>query len=571
MDSQQWTALHVASYAGSTSAVERLLQISTVRAAVCAATSTGYTPLHLACGQGRREVVPLLLAAGADVNAQTRDAGFTPLHSAVKAQSKSVVAALLAAGANPGTPSADGDTVLHVAAAVGNLAVMRLLLKAVVACEGTSIIDVAASGMTALHRAVEKGHTRCLKVLLAAGADPNKLYEAGAVGEQGESLQGATALHRAVQLERHAAAPLLATPANLCRVWKQDTPLHLAVWYQQVGVAQALMAAGSPVSLAGTDGHSAMSLAANSSSAVIRALLPAMVRGECERYLQLLEQKTSRPQQQQQQQGRREGQRERRQQQDPSFVLAVVADAISGLMETTGGSGLKRSSRQGVACFGAVLEVLGEADATRVLQLVLCQCWRATPQATARVCMLELVRVLHRGWLEGLGPLLLQRWEVTNPLWEAVTYPLQQQLRQQMQAEGEEDKAGPASNGVGAADGHQSGVAPKTKAQAATCGVQAAKRKAWAVTYGKASAAVRARQWPLFVHHLKHLTGRQPVTAAYHFSGLVANLVRDRQCGYLCFAQLAAWRAARQQAAAKARQELEVAVVAALLLARQQQ
>ena len=38
------------------------------------------TPLHLATGNGRKEVSELLIAAGADVNATDRDGNNTPLN-----------------------------------------------------------------------------------------------------------------------------------------------------------------------------------------------------------------------------------------------------------------------------------------------------------------------------------------------------------------------------------------------------------------------------------------------------------------------------------------------------------
>jgi len=45
------------------------------------ALNTGDTPLHTHAGEGRKEVVEILIKAGANVNAKNRD-GATPLHSA---------------------------------------------------------------------------------------------------------------------------------------------------------------------------------------------------------------------------------------------------------------------------------------------------------------------------------------------------------------------------------------------------------------------------------------------------------------------------------------------------------
>ena len=43
----------------------------------------GYTALHAAAENGRAEAIPLLLAAGANIDAATYDATFTSLHHAL--------------------------------------------------------------------------------------------------------------------------------------------------------------------------------------------------------------------------------------------------------------------------------------------------------------------------------------------------------------------------------------------------------------------------------------------------------------------------------------------------------
>ena len=43
----------------------------------------GYTALHAAAEKGRAEAIPLLLAAGANIDRATYDATFTPLHHAL--------------------------------------------------------------------------------------------------------------------------------------------------------------------------------------------------------------------------------------------------------------------------------------------------------------------------------------------------------------------------------------------------------------------------------------------------------------------------------------------------------
>src|SRR5688500_7893012 len=56
------------------------------------------TPLHIAAEFGREDLAPVLLAAGADVNAKTRGNGFTPERYAVASRSDAITDLLRASG-----------------------------------------------------------------------------------------------------------------------------------------------------------------------------------------------------------------------------------------------------------------------------------------------------------------------------------------------------------------------------------------------------------------------------------------------------------------------------------------
>jgi hypothetical protein len=75
-----WTPLHKAAYEGYREIVELLIAKG---ADVNAKNKRGMTPLHLAAEYGRNQVVELLIAKGADVNAEDED-GETPLNRAIK-------------------------------------------------------------------------------------------------------------------------------------------------------------------------------------------------------------------------------------------------------------------------------------------------------------------------------------------------------------------------------------------------------------------------------------------------------------------------------------------------------
>ncbi len=72
------------------------------------------TPLHYAVWKGHRELVELLLAAGADVNARNQNDhwGTTPLHAAAHANERAIAALLVAHGADLEARDGNGKTPL---------------------------------------------------------------------------------------------------------------------------------------------------------------------------------------------------------------------------------------------------------------------------------------------------------------------------------------------------------------------------------------------------------------------------------------------------------------------------
>ena len=85
------------------------------------------TPLHVAVIFRRESMLPLLFAAGADVNAQDRT-GMTPLHIAALYGRASCAKLLLEHGAKLDIADVYGDTPLMTAAVFGKPNVYRLLL-----------------------------------------------------------------------------------------------------------------------------------------------------------------------------------------------------------------------------------------------------------------------------------------------------------------------------------------------------------------------------------------------------------------------------------------------------------
>jgi len=87
----------------------------------------GETPLHLAAKWGHKEIVALLLANRADVNAKT-ESGDTPLHYAAENGEDDVAALLLVSHAEVDSRNKWGQTPLHWAAQDGHKDMVSLLL-----------------------------------------------------------------------------------------------------------------------------------------------------------------------------------------------------------------------------------------------------------------------------------------------------------------------------------------------------------------------------------------------------------------------------------------------------------
>jgi ankyrin repeat protein len=88
--------------------------------------SAGYTPLHWASIDGRKDVVALLLANGAEIDAGTPQ-GATPLHFAAGSGRRDAVELLIKNGADLHRRDGNGRTPLARAQAAGHSDVVGLL------------------------------------------------------------------------------------------------------------------------------------------------------------------------------------------------------------------------------------------------------------------------------------------------------------------------------------------------------------------------------------------------------------------------------------------------------------
>lgn len=155
-----------AAMAGNRAQVRTLIQ---QKVDVNVAQGDGATALHWAAANGDAEMVKALLAAGANVNAATRDGAITPLMMACQSGDADVVEALLSGGASANTAKANGTTALMMAAASGSPFAVKALLD-----HGAEInAKENVHEQTALMFAAALDRVDVVKVLAQRGADVN--------------------------------------------------------------------------------------------------------------------------------------------------------------------------------------------------------------------------------------------------------------------------------------------------------------------------------------------------------------------------------------------------------------
>jgi ankyrin len=259
-----YTPLHNAIVRGHVATVKLLLARG---ADPNAETTEGYTPLHNAAAEGNMEIISLLLARGVDVNART-SSGLTPLFEAASYGKSEAMKLLLDNSADcnvrrkisgyvqeapedrdyPGFKiGAAGTTPLMAAAWSGDAASVKVLLD-----QGMDVNVRAADGKTALMAAVVSGDAQTVKLLLENGADAK-------VAEN----EGLTALTMVMMYREKQEADivelLLAQKANPnCRDLYGMTPLHMAVHFKKQVCVVSLLAHGADANARVSNGPSGL-------------------------------------------------------------------------------------------------------------------------------------------------------------------------------------------------------------------------------------------------------------------------------------------------------------------------
>jgi hypothetical protein len=177
---------------------------------------TGYYPLYCAVGDRDKDMVQLLLASGADVNATP-----SPLSLAISKGDTEIFELLLAHGANM-----DKESSLRTAASSGQKHLVELLLD-----NGADVNGKDKVGQAPLREAASNGHTDIVELLLSKGADVNC-----------KDNVGQTPLRQAVSNGHTDTVELLLSKgADVnCKDGNGETPLRIAVKWDKKPVAELL-------------------------------------------------------------------------------------------------------------------------------------------------------------------------------------------------------------------------------------------------------------------------------------------------------------------------------------------
>ena len=220
--------------------------------------------LGLASAGGEVAEVERLLASGADVNGSLEGGLDSPLIAAIQGRHVEVVRVLLSAGADPVAVACSGADALTFFAAAGNDEVFALLMNA---ARRARVGRSRYRG--AMAAAAGRGRTKALRMLLAAGADPDR----------GDDNSGWSPLHFAASAGHIEAVRLLlesgATPDALDLF--ATSPLAQAAQRGHAEVVQALLKHGARSGI-----QAALMAACNGGHAdVARLLIEAGGSGSC--------------------------------------------------------------------------------------------------------------------------------------------------------------------------------------------------------------------------------------------------------------------------------------------------
>jgi ankyrin repeat protein len=237
--SNDWTPLHVATWAGQKDVVAVLLAH---KADIDARDSVGETPLYRAVLSKHTDIVALLLDNHADANLKGHDGigAWSPLQEAVWANNASMATLLLEHNADINARRNNGETALYMVAEAGLSDMVSLLLA-----QHTDINAENNDGYTPFVVALVLDRKNVAELLLAGGADVNL-----------KTSNGKTPLHAAAGAgDIKMVEALLARHVDVNISTKLGTPLHAAANSGHTDMVELLLAHHADINARDDAGH----------------------------------------------------------------------------------------------------------------------------------------------------------------------------------------------------------------------------------------------------------------------------------------------------------------------------
>ncbi len=235
-------------------------------------SAAAYKDLREAVKRGDAAAIKRLLVSGVNVNATHHPVEsmiLTPLMMAAGHKSKQIVRILLSAGAKLDSNSRAYGTALHLAAWYGCLENVKLLLAA-----GADVNAYSIGGYPVLHRATSQGHLDVVKLLVKKGAKINAQRD---IGELINGRTGLTALIIAANWGRTDVVQFLleqGADPNLTDSWGgHDTALMYAAVYGREEIVVLLLKHGAKVDHRDSRGRTALHRAVETGTPAVEKLL----------------------------------------------------------------------------------------------------------------------------------------------------------------------------------------------------------------------------------------------------------------------------------------------------------
>lgn len=246
--------------------LQSLLDSNSVLDLVNAKTSMlGKTPLHLAAENGHKQIVELLIAKGANVNATEREMTNTPLHLAALIGHTQIAELLLSNGAGVNARNKNGSSPLREAIIWGRMEMVKFLIAKgadvnTKDSDGEPVLVLASKALPGAPSAShdygfsgpsfdiigdQKHRKEIAELLITKGADVNT-----------KDITGITPLYRiASNGQREVAELLLAKGADVnAKTNNGFTPLHVGAQNGHKEVVELLIAKGANVNAKNDDG-----------------------------------------------------------------------------------------------------------------------------------------------------------------------------------------------------------------------------------------------------------------------------------------------------------------------------